>query len=299
MIVYKSHKEIDFQKWDNCIQQAVNKNMYASSWYLDLVCKNWDALILNDYEAVMPLPWNKKWGIKYIAQPLFCQQLGVFHKSEPIDVDDFINTIPKSFLFVNMNLNAHNGKSKFTYKENANYVLPITEHNLLRKGYSKSHLKNLRKAEKWSVEISKIPDSPMDFLNRKSELSKDYMTQEQLLMENNIISQALEATKGKLFSAIVNGQKCCSVFMLTDNDRIILLTSYTDPTIGRPSAAYFFLIDYILSLDKYKGRIFDFEGSNIPGVAEINSGFGAKLTTYSTIKFNFLERAFGFFSFKH
>ena len=28
--------------------------------YLDIICENWDALILNDYEAVMPLPSYKK-----------------------------------------------------------------------------------------------------------------------------------------------------------------------------------------------------------------------------------------------
>ena len=67
MINYKRHKEIDFKKWDNCIESAINRNIYATTWYLDLVCKNWDALILNDYEAVMPLPWNKKWGVKYNA----------------------------------------------------------------------------------------------------------------------------------------------------------------------------------------------------------------------------------------
>ena len=42
-----------------------NGLIYAYSFYLDTMAKHWDAFILNDYEAVMPLTWNKKYGITY------------------------------------------------------------------------------------------------------------------------------------------------------------------------------------------------------------------------------------------
>ena len=293
MIRYIRHKEIDFQKWDTCIRHAVNGNIYATSWYLDLVCKNWDALILNDYEAVMPLPWGKKWGLKYIAQPLFCQQLGVFHHSKNINVDDFLTSIPKSFLYVNLNLNVYNGKSKFTLKQNANFELFIKEHQHLRENYSKSHLKNISKAQKCPVEISTQVDSPSEYLARKSKEAKGFMTKEQLLMENIIIEKALAESKGEMFSASIGGKNVSSIFLLKDSKRLTLLTSYTDAE-GKKASAYFFLLDYIFSLEKFKGYIFDFEGSNISGIAQRNKGFGAELTNYYTVKFNFLERVFRF-----
>lgn len=291
MITYKRHKEIDYTKWDACIGMAFNRNIYGTSWYLDLVCKNWDALVLNDYEAVMPLPWNKKWGIKYIAQPFFCQQLGVFHHSNAIAVDDFLKSIPRSFLYVNLNLNSHNGKAIFTFKENSNYELLIKEHQLLIKAYSKSHLKNIRKADKYAVEISSQVDSSSEYLARKSKEAKNFMTEEQLLMENAIIKKALEDSKGEMFSASIGGKNVCSIFLLKDGNRLTLLTSCTDE-VGKKTSAYFFLLDYILSLEKFRGYIFDFEGSNIPGIAQRNKGFGAELKKYSTVKFNFLKRFF-------
>ncbi len=293
MIRYIRHKEIDFQKWDACISQAVNENIYATSWYLDLVCKNWDALILNDYQAVMPLPWSKKWGLKYIAQPLFCQQLGVFHHSKNINVDDFLTSIPKLFLYVNLNLNVYNGKSKFTLKKNTNFELFINEHQYLRENYSQSHLKNISKAHNYPVEISTQVDSPSEYLERKSIEAKGFMTREQLLMENNIIKKALAESKGEMFSASIGGENVSSIFLLKDSKRLTLLTSCTD-TKGKKASAYFFLLDYILSLEKFKGYIFDFEGSNISGIAQRNKGFGAELTNYYTVKFNFLERIFRF-----
>ena len=250
MIRYIRHKEIDFQKWDTCISHAVNKNIYATSWYLDLVCKNWDALILNDYQAVMPLPWSKKWGLKYIAQPLFCQQLGVFHHSKNINVDDFLTSIPKLFLYVNLNLNVYNGKSKFTLKQNDNFELFINEHQYLRENYSQSHLKNISKAHNYPVEISTQVDSPSEYLERKSIEAKVFMTKEQLLMENIIIEKALAESKGEMFSASIGGENVSSIFLLKDSKRLTLLTSCTD-TKGKKASAYFFLLDYILSLEKF------------------------------------------------
>ena len=75
------HKEIDFIKWDNCISNAPNGLIYGYSYYLDHMASQWDALVLNDYEAVMPLTWNRKYGIHYLYQPFLTAQLGVFGKN--------------------------------------------------------------------------------------------------------------------------------------------------------------------------------------------------------------------------
>src|SRR5580765_931871 len=57
-IRFLSRKEIAPEKWDQCISGAKNSLIYARSFYLDRMAKNWSALVLNDYEAVMPLTWN-------------------------------------------------------------------------------------------------------------------------------------------------------------------------------------------------------------------------------------------------
>ncbi|OIP03307.1 MAG: hypothetical protein AUJ97_04685 [Bacteroidetes bacterium CG2_30_32_10] len=59
-IRYLKHKEIDKDKWDNCIEKAFNGIIYAYSWYLDIVSENWDALIEDDYKTVFPLTQKKK-----------------------------------------------------------------------------------------------------------------------------------------------------------------------------------------------------------------------------------------------
>ncbi|HEU0112812.1 MAG TPA: hypothetical protein VFQ73_18195, partial [Flavisolibacter sp.] len=61
-IQYYPGKSINKQAWDKCISNASNGLIYACSTYLDTMSDNWDALVLNNYEAVMPLPWRKKYG---------------------------------------------------------------------------------------------------------------------------------------------------------------------------------------------------------------------------------------------
>ena len=52
-LLHKSH--VDKVKWDNCIQSSINRNIYACSWYLDIVCQNWTCLVYGDYELVFPI----------------------------------------------------------------------------------------------------------------------------------------------------------------------------------------------------------------------------------------------------
>ena len=78
MIYFVKRNQIDEEKYNNCIATSLQSRMYAYSWYLDIVADNWNVLVLDDYEAVMPLPFHKKFLISYISQPFFTQQLGVF-----------------------------------------------------------------------------------------------------------------------------------------------------------------------------------------------------------------------------
>jgi hypothetical protein len=70
-IRYLERNEIDINKWDRCISNAPNGLIYARSFYLDSMAENWSALVTGDYLYVMPLTWNKKFGIKYLYQTVF------------------------------------------------------------------------------------------------------------------------------------------------------------------------------------------------------------------------------------
>ena len=104
---------VDDAKWNLTISQAVNSLPYAYTWYLDALCSRWVAVVVGDYEFVMPLPIGRKWGLLYVYQPLFCQQLGVFYRRHSdAMIELLLNTALKKFVFVNLNVNYDNAITK-------------------------------------------------------------------------------------------------------------------------------------------------------------------------------------------
>ncbi|MBN2237574.1 MAG: hypothetical protein JW729_08430, partial [Bacteroidales bacterium] len=151
MITYFLHSDINKRKWDDCISASVNGRIYAYSWYLDLVADAWDALILDDYQAVFPLPFRTKFGIKYIYQPVFTQQLGLFSK-KPLSstfLESFLDQIPKEYNYVSLNLNQHNRFFSTVIpslkRKNIEMDL-ISEYTNLKQKYSSNLVRNLKKA---------------------------------------------------------------------------------------------------------------------------------------------------------
>lgn len=51
---FVGHNEIDVRKWESCVHNSLNACVFAHCWYLDTLSLNWQALVLDDYEAVMP-----------------------------------------------------------------------------------------------------------------------------------------------------------------------------------------------------------------------------------------------------
>jgi len=66
------------EKWDLCVQKSINRKVYVLSWYLDIVTDRWDALVYGDYELIFPIVSKSRFCLKFMFQPLFCQQLGPF-----------------------------------------------------------------------------------------------------------------------------------------------------------------------------------------------------------------------------
>ena len=108
MIQYLQHNQINLKKWDTTIAEC--GNIYAYSWYLDIVHPGWDALVEDDYQSVMPLTGGKKFGVNYLFQPYFAQQLGVFSKQplSPEKTETFLKAIPSKYRFVEIRLNESN-----------------------------------------------------------------------------------------------------------------------------------------------------------------------------------------------
>ena len=290
-IRYLERSEIDTGKWDHCIIQAANSLIYARSFYLDRMAKTWSALIMNDYEFVMPLTWNRKYGISYLYQPPFAAQLGLFSKKFPDKniLGAFIGHAETYFKFCEIHLNF--GNLAIPNPLRTNFVLdlgkPYTE---LRKGFKKRLLENLQESASNDLQYQ-VSD---DYLNAirlfKNEYGKrfphvknsDYQRFESLcgdmVSRKMIFIREVKNIKGELLDV--------SVFFI-DEGRIYNIMSVTLKE-GREKRAHFYLIDRLIAEFSNRHLVLDFEGSEIPGIAEFYRKFGTARQPYPFLKFNHL-----------
>ena len=110
-----------------------------------MAATQWDALVLEDYRAVMPLPWRSRAGIRYLYQPAFNQQTGIF-SAEPVTpalVGAFLTQINRRYRFAEIYLNY--GNQHPSLERRTNFILPLdTPYEQLAGRYKKDLVRNLR-----------------------------------------------------------------------------------------------------------------------------------------------------------
>jgi hypothetical protein len=299
MIRYLRHNQIDKTRWDNCIENSFNKLPYAFSWYLDIVSPNWDALVYDEYLAVMPLTKRKKYGIQYLYQPVICQQLGVFSTidKDVFNIDQFINAIPKQFKLAEININSKNSlpddlRDVCTTKR-INYLLPLKdEYCTLQRRYSKNHRKNINKFkaqvsehEIYNVDSTEFYDKKLGFINKW----KNRIPQSSKQTYYEILKNLEDSGKMKSYFVYDNQKNLlagiCYIYV---NEMVTIQTFVTK--IGRKSGVLYFMIDRFIKENSPSDLTIDFMGSMIPGVAYWNNGFGSNVSNYEYIRLNRLPK---------
>lgn len=301
-IRFVKNKDIDRTKWDQCIDDSTSGIAYANSWYLDRICKHWDALIWGDYQYVMPLVNNTKYGISYIYQPFFTQQLGIF-SHHPIDtaiINQFLNAIPEKFRLTDMNLNVGNTipAEIFGFKPNTTFHLSLeSDLAVIRSAYKSNTSRNIQKALQNNVSISQLSDVSL-FIKYTSEnlkaKSPEIKSRHYLALQE-VVSYAIAHETGEIYVA-KNSENTilASVFFLTTNQTSIYLAASSSQE-GIEKRAMFLLIDTFIQNNAKRNLILDFEGSNIPGIARFYEGFGAEPKIYYSIHQNKLPILLRFF----
>src|SRR5438034_5325746 len=158
-IEYIPEKKIDKEKWDRCITNSENGLIYGYSFYLDHMAKHWDGLVLDDYKAVMPLTWNRKYCIEYLYQPFVCAQLGLFGNNLTDDLlENFLKSIPAKFKYWDIYLNHQNvfELDKFKIYQRANFVLDLGQsYESIFKNYRENIRRNIKKADQLNCYVEK------------------------------------------------------------------------------------------------------------------------------------------------
>ncbi len=295
MIQYLSHNQINKSQWDATISEC--GNIYAYSWYLDVVHPGWEALVEDDYQIVMPLTGGKKFGVNYLYQPYFVQQLGVFSKS-PLTAEKteaFMKAIPTQYRFAEIRLNESNTFDKDIQgiEYHRNVLLDLNQdYETIRSNYHTNTKRNLAKANDHNLQLVKtvIPYHVVALFtdNRGALLDKwgdaEYarlttLTKVAVTRNHAFILGVTEKGVGQLI--------CAAIFMKTANRITFLFSGLTIE--GKQRQAMTFLLDHVIQKYANQPIIFDFEGSDDENLARFYMGFGGYEVKYPAYTFNRLS----------
>lgn len=218
-IKYLKHNQIDKQKWDSAIENSKNVLVYALSWFLDIMSPEWEALVYGDYDMVMPLTHRKKLSVKYLYQPVFIQQLGIFSAKDISKeiVQGFISEIEKHFKYIDIQLNCANPnlETEFFILRNTQLIDISKSYEDLFKNYSKNHRKNLKKINVSGLEIDSKGNSS-DFTDLISEMfvkkGVGEITKNDTFNLKLIIDYCLEKKLGEFYFGYLDDKLCASAF---------------------------------------------------------------------------------------
>lgn len=264
------------------------------------MAKNWDALVQNDYEAVMPLTWNKKFGINYLYQPAFTACLGVFGKSITAEtVNSFLHAIPEKFKYWDIYFNPGNvfNFSDYNLYERKNFVLDLRgNYEKLFTDFKDNIKRNIKKSEKFSLLINNNIGIADVIMLAKEQASAYAVPDENDFVNFNKLYQLLYSKEKAMSYAVFTKEKqllAAAVFFFSHNRAYYILVG-NHPN-GKTLGASHALINAFIKDHAGENLLLDFEGSDIPSLAFFYSSFAAVEEKYSAVKLNKLPAVIKWF----
>lgn len=280
MIRHLRHQEIDKAKWDEALSKCHQSLLFAQSWYLDLVAPEWGAFIRGDYEELMPLPVKSKLGFKYLVQPNFTAQLGVFStKNQHVNVDQWLSFLQKKYRRYDINLNTSNSLSQKEILPLLNCELKLNDsYEELYKAFSKGTKRNVKKALNCKIyEITFGDFLPFKLRNIKGVSPSMYETLSQLntAFESNQIPVSI--------FAIGESEILAAAMFVYFKERIIYFNGASNEE-GKEKRGMFAIMNQLIQKHQNSNLILDFKGGQMEGTRRFFKGFGAEEKTYVRIK---------------
>lgn len=287
--------QIDREKWDRCIDTAVNGNIYGYSWFLDILCNEWVGLIKGDYEYVMPVPVARRFGINYLLQPRFIQQSGVFGMISPdtATICVFLDALPNEIKIIDYHFNEQNSLPSGLNVEMRNNFLLKTDKSYeeLKLAYNHNLLRKLRKSAHSGFHILKNnnPEPLIKLFRDENGRRFSFLNDKDFRQLGRVIQACTKRDKAKVWS-VYNSENvlCGGVVWLYSHGKAVLYFSVQSKE-SRAEGALAWLIDAFIQENASSDFVLDFEGSVHPGLARFYGSFGSIAHSYPRLKINNLS----------
>lgn len=293
-IQFLHNHQIDKKQWDECVLASANSLIYAQSFYLDNMAAGWNALVGENYDWVLPLVHRKKFGIEYLFQPAFTQQLGIFAKNG-VDVPfaTIITDLQKWYRFWEINWNYGSPvqmvQLPVQFKPATNFVIHLEAgYQAISESYHKDLIKNLKRSKQFKLhyQSSKEVEKLVSIYRKYYQKRMPHVTAADYHNFSKVCADANEA-RMLLCREVVDdaGELLAASIILNDGKRMYNMMN-TITAGGRKVEANHFLLDKIIKEFAGQSLMFDFEGSDLPGVKSFYENFGGTNQPYFSLKFN-------------
>ncbi|HXB93894.1 MAG TPA: hypothetical protein VNU70_02010 [Puia sp.] len=296
-IRYLKRTDIDIPRWDACISRAPDGLIYGRSFFLDAMTGGrWDGLVLDDYSAVMPLTWKKKFGIAYLYQPHYCAALGIFGQIPHRIHSDFLTAIPRRIRFWDIDLQENNSSISSTALPlkktmRRNYFLPLDmAYDAIAAKYRRLARRMLLKAASAQLSVERDVDPGLVIENYRK--SYGHLQLSGLRQLSDCASKALAEGHAATYLAKGPDREIVGFYLVFSDDRFVYSVLGGSTGKGKEEGAFYLLTDAVIRDHCSSGRIFRFEGSDLPGIAFFNAQFGPYPVLYPHLVLNRLPFPF-------
>ncbi|WP_343687430.1 hypothetical protein [Chryseobacterium gleum] len=283
MIRRLKYHEIDFVKYAQCLENSEQRKYSATKHFLDTTsAMPWEILVYKDYEAVMPVPFVRKYGMKIVHNPKLCQQLGVFSAKDNLDLNEaFLEYLEKNYMIRAYPFNDVNQlRTKIRIKKN--FLLYPDAYEKVYAKYSPKRKRKLRLDEA-VLKDSEIKTISFDKARAFIEANTIGLSKEDDLSEFMRIFESFYNLGYLKFTAFYYQQKIINVIATySDCNMVALLGNFNDKNYVKLSGASV-LIDHLIK-ENIETHIFDFEGGELPNIEEFFRGFRPELRPYGIIE---------------
>ena len=279
MIVYHKNNEIDREQYDNCIKNTPGARPYAYSWYLDIMAPGWQALVDDDYDSVFPVPGFSRFGIQYIATPVFLQQLGAFspenHTSKA--VTEFLEYMPDFYKFIDLCIGQKIDLTGYKIFEKVNFELDLSKpYDIISKKFSDHCRRNIHSSSRNCPElVSEItPDEIINlFIENKGKEIEGIKDRDYQRLKN-LINFCKINKKGRIIGVRSARKKLIfGLFLIEIHGRKTILFVANTPQ-SRERRIGYYVVNELIKTNSSTKNILDFAGSSIPSVASFYESFG-------------------------
>jgi hypothetical protein len=293
MVAKLSRTQIDAAAWDRLVEESVAYNPNAYSWYLDEVSPGWAAWVDQEedtgrYLAALPVPYVRKWGIRYVRQSPFCFQLGLMQVQPQYPVDRLLAPFLEGERFISeyyfdrildpARIGTHTSIGLC-----ANYVLNLQQAN--HQQYNQNRRRELKKFQESGVQLlaGAAPEVLLDLFYTHTS-GKIYGIRREQYASMQRVAQ-LYQEKLQFFSLVISRQQqpIGAAWILGGKRRAFYLMASYAPSAYEIGGATGLIHGFI----ERWGSGYDtlsFNGSEEEGVARFYKSFGAQAVPFSSIR---------------